>query len=145
MEWSNCSISAKHYIPLVIIIWAIIPTILPNIIWGETLWNAFFMCVTLRYCFVLHNAWLVNSAAHLWGNRPYDNHIEPRENQAVKYFAYGEGYHNFHHTFPWDYSASEFGWKCNFNIATLFIDFFASIGWAYDCRKVTESLVYRDN
>lgn len=33
-----------------------------------------------------------------------------------------------------DYSASEYGWKTNFNLATAFIDFFALIGQAYDLK-----------
>jgi len=81
----------RFYIPLVIIIWGVIPTYIPHLLWNETLWNAFFMCVTLRYCFVLHNAWLVNSAAHFYGNRPYNEYIQPRENQSVMYLSFGEG------------------------------------------------------
>lgn len=46
-------------------------------------------------------------------------------------FAFGEGWHNFHHVFPWDYKTSEFG-DYKFNISTGFIDFFAKIGWARD-------------
>ena len=131
----------KFYIPLVILFWAIVPTLIPYYLWDEPLWNSFFMCVPLRYTFVLHNAWLVNSAAHLWGNKPYDDTIEPRENLMVQYLAYGEGYHNYHHTFPWDYSASEHGWQINFNTATMFIDFFAWIGWAYDLKKVDSKTI----
>ncbi|CAG2108829.1 unnamed protein product [Medioppia subpectinata] len=131
----------KFYIPLVIIIWAAIPSYIPFLLWNESVWNSFFTCVTLRYTFVLHNAWLVNSAAHLYGSRPYNQYIQPRENRAVQYLAHGEGYHNYHHTFPWDYSASELGWKDNFNSATLFIDFFSLIGWAYDRKKVPQNVV----
>lgn len=43
--------------------------------------------------------------------------------------------------FPFDYSASELGWKYNFNLTTLFIDCCAKIGLAYDLRKVPQSLV----
>ncbi len=43
---------------------------------------------------------LVNSAAHIFGNRPYDNQIEPRESLLAVYLSMGEGYHNYHHTFP---------------------------------------------
>ncbi|XP_054166676.1 stearoyl-CoA desaturase 5-like [Oppia nitens] len=133
----------RFYIPLLIIIWAFIPTYIPYKLWAESLWNSFFTCVALRYVYVLHNSWLVNSAAHLYGNRPYDKNIESRENQAVQYLAHGEGYHNYHHTFPWDYSASELGWKDNFNTATLFIDFFSWIGWAYDLKKVPQDVVIK--
>ena len=130
----------KFYIPLVILFWAIIPTLIPYYLCGETLWNSFFLCVPFRYLLVLHNAWLVNSAAHMWGSKPYDDSIEPRE-CVVRYILHGEGYHNYHHTFPWDYSASEHGWTTNFNTATMFIDLFAKIGWAYDLKKVHHKTV----
>ena len=81
----------RFYIPLVILIWGVIPTYIPHLLWQESLWNSFFTCVTLRYTFVLHNAWLVNSAAHFYGSRPYDTSIEPRDNRAVQYLAHGEG------------------------------------------------------
>lgn len=53
--------------------------------------------------------------------------------------AVGEGWHNYHHTFPWDYKASEFGW--NVNLSTVLIDFFASIGWAYDMKTVSQKML----
>jgi len=73
--------------------------------------------------------WLVNSSAHLSGGHPYDKNIKPAENMGVTLASFGEGYHNYHHTFPYDYSTSEHGWKYNFNFTTLFIDSFAAIGW----------------
>lgn len=51
------------------------------------------------------------------------------------------GYHNYHHTFPWDYSASELGYKYNFNITTLLIDFFEWTGLAYDLKKPTTKMI----
>ena len=118
------------YLPLVTLCCFIIPTLVPYYLWNEKLWNAYFICVSLRYCWTLNMTWLVNSAAHMWGNRPYDRYINPSENVGVVFGAMGEGFHNYHHTFPWDYASSELGWK--FNLTTIFIDFFAWIGWAYD-------------
>lgn len=48
-------------------------------------------------------------------------------------------YSSYHHTFPWDYATSEYGIK--FNLTTMFIDFFAWIGWAYDRKKVSKAMV----
>lgn len=53
-------------------------------------------------------------------------------------FAAGEGWHNYHHTFPWDYKASEFG---RLNLAMLLINQFAKIGWAYDLKSVSKEIV----
>lgn len=52
-------------------------------------------------------------------------------NFTVSLAAFGEGWHNYHHVFPWDYKTSEFG-DYKFNISTGFIDFFAKFGWAYN-------------
>lgn len=49
----------------------------------------------------------------------------------VSLAALGEGWHNYHHVFPWDYRASELG---RLNFSTAFIDVCARLGWAYDCK-----------
>lgn len=54
--------------------------------------------------------------------------------------ALGEGWHNYHHTFPWDYKAAELG-NYRMNFTTAFIDFFAKIGWAYDLKTVSEEMI----
>ena len=35
-----------------------------------------------RYVAVLHFTWLVNSAAHMFGMKPYDKNIGPAENRS---------------------------------------------------------------
>lgn len=52
----------------------------------------------------------------------------------------GEGWHNYHHTFPWDYKTAELG-KYSVNFTSLFIDIFAKIGWAYNLKTVPDELV----
>ena len=99
------------------------------------------MCSFLRYAAVLNATWLVNSAAHMWGNHPYDKYINPAENLMVAVGAVGEGFHNYHHTYPSDYSASEFGWKIN--VTTMFIDFMAFLGLATDRKKPNPETVQK--
>ncbi|CAG2116937.1 unnamed protein product, partial [Medioppia subpectinata] len=85
----------RFYVPLIILIWGLIPTLVPYYVWGEQMWFSFLGCVCFRYVYVLHCTWLVNSLAHLQGHRPYDRHIGPRENNSVIYFAFGEGMYAF--------------------------------------------------
>lgn len=54
--------------------------------------------------------------------------------------ALGEGWHNYHHVFPWDYKTAELG-NYAFNFTTAFIDFFARIGWAYDLKTVSTDMI----
>ena len=87
--------------------------------WGEHPWTSYVWSI-LAYLVTLHGTWSVNSLAHLFGSRPYDVNINPAENRFVSFFAIGEGFHNYHHTYPHDYSASEYRWSLN--LTTLFID-----------------------
>lgn len=58
----------------------------------------------------------------------------------MAWWAFGEGWHNYHHVFPWDYKTAEVGiYRYNFSAA--FIDFMAKIGWAYDLKSVPEKIV----
>ena len=72
----------------------------------------------------------------------YYRNILPRENLLVSYITNGEGFHNYHHAFPWDYKAAELGSYYG-NWSTAFIDFMARVGWAYDLKSVPTELVSR--
>jgi len=135
-------IQKKLYIPLLLLLCFFFPTIIPVYFWNETYINAFFIPTMLRYIFTINMTWLVNSAAHIWGNRPYDASINPSENLTVSLGALGEGWHNYHHVFPWDYKAAELG-NYRANLTTAFIDFFAIIGWAYDMKTVSNDMVLK--
>jgi len=105
--------------------------------WGESFWPAFFVAGGLRYMCVLHFTWLVNSAAHLFGDHPYDVVSYPAENPYVSFFAVGEGWHNWHHKYPYDYAASEFGVSSQFNPSKLFIDTMAAVGLVWGRKRGT--------
>lgn len=68
--------------------------------------------------------------------------ITPTENPTVALLAFGEGWHNYHHAFPWDYKAAELG-NYRLNFSTAFIDAFAFIGQAYDLKTADPGLVAR--
>lgn len=51
--------------------------------------------------------------------------------------ALGEGWHNWHHKYPFDYAASEFGIDKQFNPTKLFIDTCAYLGLATDRKRAT--------
>ncbi|XP_039305445.1 acyl-CoA Delta(11) desaturase isoform X2 [Solenopsis invicta] len=130
----------KYYNILVLLLCFILPTVIPVVFWGETWTNAYFIPTVFRHILTLHITWLVNSAAHMFGNKPYDRHINPAENKGVAMLTLGEGWHNYHHVFPWDYKAAELG-NYRLNFTTAFIDFCAKIGWAYDLKTVSEETI----
>ncbi|XP_071335335.1 acyl-CoA desaturase-like [Trachinotus anak] len=129
----------RYYKLSVVMLCFVMPTLVPWYLWGESLVVAYFIPGVLRYILMLHGTWLVNSAAHLWGNRPYDKTINPAENPLVSLGAVGEGFHNYHHTFPFDYAASEFGWKLN--LSTAFIDVMCFLGLAKDRKRVSKEMI----
>ena len=57
----------------------------------------------VRVVFVHHGTFLINSAAHTWGKQPYSTENTSRDSPILSLFTFGEGYHNFHHTFQADY------------------------------------------
>lgn len=61
---------------------------------------------------------------------------------AVAFVTFGEGFHNYHHAFPWDYKAAELG-NYSLNLSTGFIDLFAKIGWAYDMKAASKEIILR--
>ncbi|XP_050685261.1 acyl-CoA Delta-9 desaturase-like isoform X1 [Leptidea sinapis] len=116
----------------------LLPAVLPVLLFGET-WTISILAVLVRYLLTLNFTWSVNSFAHLYGFKPYDRKIMPAENFAVSLVAMGEGWHNYHHTFPWDYKASELPYF--FNVSTLFLDAAAYIGQAYDMKQASPELI----
>jgi stearoyl-CoA desaturase (delta-9 desaturase) len=130
----------KHYEVIHYICLVIIPTMIPWWLFGDTFVNSFCVGAGLRYIYTLHRTVMVNSVAHMWGWRPYDTSIKPVDNKIVSFFIAGEGWHNYHHVFPWDYKAAELG-LYRWNFSTAVIDFFAWIGWAYDLKSVPREVV----
>lgn len=145
--------SHRYYTLLMPTFAFIIPTLIPYLVLDEKLSYSSYIAGALRYMMTLHFTWLVNSAAHIWGMRPYDKWvfcnapfptnvctqridynecfifrtIRPTNNVTVAFLALGEGWHNYHHVFPWDYKTSELG-DYSLNMTTALIDFFAKIG-----------------
>ncbi|XP_044737333.1 acyl-CoA Delta-9 desaturase-like isoform X1 [Chrysoperla carnea] len=130
----------RYYFQLLFVFCFLLPIIIPWYFWNETLKNAWFICVCSRYIFSLQTAMLVNSWAHIWGTQPYDRRSSGRESLIASIMTVGEAWHNFHHTFPWDYRASELsGFLVNPTMVLL--QLFAKIGWAYELKTVSDDLI----
>jgi stearoyl-CoA desaturase (delta-9 desaturase) len=117
----------------------VFPTWVCVSLWDENAWNGLLVAGALRYVFVLHCTWCVNSVAHLYGSKPYDPNIYPSENAFVSILAIGEGWHNWHHKYPFDYAASEFGISERFNPTKLFIDTMIRYGLASEPKSALDA------
>jgi len=123
----------KYYVPAAIILTLGLPVALSCYL-GESFSSAYNGNI-YRYLLGLHLVWSVNSVAHIWGHKPYDKTISPTDSYLVGFLAMGEGWHNYHHIFPWDYKTAELPGYA-FNLSTAFIDFFAWLGWATELKTV---------
>ncbi|XP_014211747.1 acyl-CoA Delta(11) desaturase-like [Copidosoma floridanum] len=129
----------KYFVLLKILLCFILPTIIPVFLWNENWYYALLSQLLMRYSYVLNATWCVNSVAHMLGCRPYNKMIAPTENMLISLATGGEGWHNYHHVFPWDYKAAELGHFTD--LSTYFIHSFAKIGWAYDLKQTSPDLL----
>jgi stearoyl-CoA desaturase (delta-9 desaturase) len=101
---------------------------------GGLLWGGF-----LRIVVIHHTTFLVNSAAHLYGSRPYTEENSARDNALLAFVTNGEGYHNFHHKFPSDFrnGVRWYQWDpTKWLIAT-----FQFAGLAHDLRRTPGAII----
>lgn len=61
------------------------------------------MAGVVRLVLVHHVTFFINSLAHIWGKKTYTDVNTARDNGFLALFTFGEGYHNFHHIFEYDY------------------------------------------
>ncbi len=57
----------------------------------------------LRQFLLHHFTWFINSLAHYWGHQNYSTEHSAVDNYIISLLTFGEGYHNYHHTFAYDY------------------------------------------
>lgn len=128
----------KLYPLLFLLCVLLIPTYIPIYCWNESIYNSFWINLC-RFCITLNLAYSVNSVGHSMGTRPYDKTMSPVENIGLAFGTMGEGWHNYHHAFPYDYKTGELGDRVN--PSTRFINWFRSIGWAYDLRTASNTVI----
>lgn len=65
--------------------------------------GAIVLAVWTRLFALHHFTWFINSLAHTWGDKPFCQEQSAVNNYVIALLTFGEGYHNFHHTFANDY------------------------------------------
>lgn len=65
--------------------------------------GAFILAVWMRMFVLHHFTWFINSLAHTWGDKPFSQEQTAVDNYFLSLLTFGEGYHNYHHTFANDY------------------------------------------
>ncbi len=72
-------------------------------LWLGDFFGAFVFLFLLRLFLGHHCTWFINSIAHIWGAKPYSSEHSAVNNAVISLLTFGEGYHNYHHTFAGDY------------------------------------------
>ena len=112
----------------------VLPTLYGHYAWNSA-WIGYFYFGVVRWILLLHSTWCVNSVAHMWGSTPYNPKISSRQSALTSIVAVGEGWHNYHHTYPYDYRASEFNWNNEWNPTTLLLDSLSSVGLVWNKKS----------
>lgn len=96
MVWQH-----RYYLHIAVVVGFLLPALIG---WyfgdalGGVLWGGFARVVITHHC-----TFFINSLCHYWGSQPYGDKTSARDNFVLAFLTYGEGYHNFHHRFQFDY------------------------------------------
>jgi stearoyl-CoA desaturase (delta-9 desaturase) len=88
-----------------------------------------------------HTTFFINSLCHMVGRRPYSTEHSARDSGIMAVFAFGEGYHNYHHSFPFDYRNGVKPWQ--FDPAKWIIWTLSRLGLARDLRRAPEAAILK--
>lgn len=101
---------------------------------GMLLWAG-----VLRLVVVHHVTFFINSLAHLWGRQPYTDKNTAKDNDILAFFTFGEGYHNFHHIFEYDYRNGIRWWQ--FDPTKWLINGLSWLKLTYNLRRCPEERI----
>ena len=123
----------RYYVPIVLSGLAL-PFVIGLITNG---WMGGFSCFLLagvcRIFLVLNSTFCINSICHLWGSQPHAKDDSSRDSWWVSLVTFGEGYHNYHHTYLRDYRNGP-KWY-NFDPSKWLIFSLSKLGLAYNLQR----------
>ncbi len=129
----------RWYWPLTLFMNAGVPLLLGWAV-GD-LWGVFLLAGVLRLFVNHHFTFFINSLAHMWGRQPYSDEHTAKDNWFISILTYGEGYHNFHHTFQNDYRNGVRWWQ--FDLNKWFISLCSMAGLASELKRVPHFKILR--
>jgi stearoyl-CoA desaturase (delta-9 desaturase) len=119
--------------------WAyVLPGFLAMWGWNQSLLTGMLIAGFTRKFMCLHGAFFINSIAHYYGDRPYSSSHLGVDFWLASVITLGEGWHNYHHTFAFDYAAAELHWTQQWNPTYFFIDVMSVVGLAWDKKRGTK-------
>lgn len=107
-------------------------------LWGDAL-GGLLLAGFLRIVLNHHFTFSINSVCHYLGSQPYSDRNSSRDSLIPALFTYGEGYHNYHHTFPSDYRNGVRAYQ--WDPTKWLIRVMAWAGQAYDLRRISNEKI----
>lgn len=134
-----CQWQHRYYLPIAIAVNAGLPLALG---WMHgKLWGTFLLAGILRVVLNHHFTFFINSLAHMWGTRGFSTKNSSRDNPVLALVTYGEGFHNYHHAFQFDYR-NGIRWY-HFDPAKWIIRTLSFVGLTEQLKRAPKLAIYR--
>ncbi len=88
-----------------------------------------------------HTTFFINSLAHFVGKQPYSDATTAKDSTLLATVTWGEGYHNYHHSFQNDYRNGVRWW--HIDIGKWFISVCNWVGLAWGLKRVPQFKIRR--
>ena len=102
-------------------------------------WGTLVLAGLLRLVLTHHFTFFINSLCHMFGTRPYTDTNSARDNFMLAIFTWGEGYHNYHHFFQYDYRNGVKWWQ--YDPTKWLIAGLSKLGLTSDLRTVDDTTI----
>jgi len=106
---------------------------------SNDLFSTLYLVVLFRLLLLHHCTWFINSLAHVWGAKTYSRELTAVDNGILAFLTFGEGYHNFHHTFMSDYR-NGIRWY-HFDPSKWFVWTCSKIGLASKLKRIDANVI----
>jgi stearoyl-CoA desaturase (delta-9 desaturase) len=101
--WNDPIARFQHQHWLAVSVLGNLALLLPVGFLSDRLGGVLLLAGLLRFIATQHFTFTINSLSHWWGRQPWSSRNSSRDNRFLALLTFGEGYHNFHHTFQVDY------------------------------------------
>lgn len=127
----------RYYYPIAVFIGFGLPTAIASL-WGDP-WGGFLLAGVARTVLNHHATFLINSFCHFIGRQPYSDQDSSKDSWLMAFLTFGEGFHNFHHTFQADYRNGHRGY--HWDPTKWFIWMMAKLRLAKNLRRIPKEKI----
>lgn len=129
----------RYYVLLAFLMAAVVPAGL-GCLWGDPI-GAVLVAGFLRLVVQWHITFSINSFTHLFGSQSYSTSNSARDSSWTALITFGEGYHNFHHRFQYDYR-NGVRWF-HFDPTKWFVWSLSKVGLTRDLKRTSTEAIER--